>query len=167
MITRLFFFSLPILIAGCGGPQGEPPSLGPRPIEGILDEPVRGIAPVASADNSALAAEIASLVERATRGQRDFTAAYPATQQAVGRASGAAVGSEPWIEAQLALSALDSTRSETIRALGDLDAILAEQALAAEPAETDALLAARDEVARLYEAQNARYDTLNARVRTR
>ena len=58
--------------------------------------------------------------------------------------------SEAWIEAQLAVSALDSQRSETVRALGGLDSILARQTLAGEPAETERLLAAREQVAALY-----------------
>ena len=158
---------LPLAMAACAGPEGEPPSLATRPIEGILDAPVRAIAPVESASDPALAAEIDALVGQARAGNGDFTEAYPAARQAVERAVGTAVESEIWIEAQLAVSALDSARSQTIRALGALDGILAEQTASGRPAETERLLGARDEVAALYEQQNARYDALNSQLRPR
>ncbi|QLC24019.1 hypothetical protein HFP57_02540 [Parasphingopyxis algicola] len=155
-----------LLLASCAGPEGEAPSLTPRPIEGILDEPVRAIAPVASANDAALAAEIDALVREAEAGDRAFSQAYPAAQDAVAAAAGSSLESEAWIGAQLAVSALDSTRTDTTRALGSLDAILAEQATTGEPAETERLLAARERVAALYEAQVRRYEALNGRLRT-
>ena len=160
-------FLVPILLlAACAGPEGESPSLAPRPIEGIIDAPIRGIAPVASAQDSALARQIAELVTQAEAGNQAFTAQYPDAVSAVDQAAGSALESEAWIEAQLAVSALDSLRSETVRALGGLDSILAQQTLAGEPAETERLLAAREQVAALYEDQNRRYDAINSRLRT-
>lgn len=159
--------AFPILLLACAGPEGEAPSLAPRPIEGILDQPVHAIEPVESVDNAALAAEIETLVGRAEAGHHTFSARYPATRDAVTAASGAALESESWIAAQLALSALDSARSSTVEALGMLDGILAEQALAGAPSETQRLLAARERVSALYEDQNALYDPLNRMLRTR
>lgn len=157
---------LPILLAGCAGPEGEAPSLAPRPIEGVLDEPVHAIAPVRSTSDSALAARIDALVGEAEAGHSAFAASYPAARQSVERAAGSAIESEAWIEAQLAVSALESARSATVQALGSLDGILAGQALAGAPSETQRLLAARERVAALYAAQNAQYDPLNAMLRT-
>ncbi|MEO1168583.1 MAG: hypothetical protein AAFW97_07745 [Pseudomonadota bacterium] len=167
MIIRRITLGLPLILMACAGPEGEPPSLATRPIEGVLDEPVRGIAPVPSENDPALAAEIDRLVNQATAGEQDFTAAYPATRRAVDAADGSSAESESWIEAQLAVSALDAARAETITALGQLDAILADQTVRGQPAEIDRLVAARDRVATLYAAQNERYDALNARLRTR
>jgi hypothetical protein len=167
MIIRYCLLSLPLLLVACAGPEGDAPSLTPRPIEGILDEPVRAIAPVQSTSDTALATEIAALVEQAEAGHSAFTARYPAAQGTVQNAAGSAVESEAWIEAQLAVSALDSARSETVRTLGSLDAILAGQALAGAPSETEKLLDARERVASLYGEQNALYDALNATLRTR
>lgn len=155
-----------LLLAACAGPEGEAPSLAPRPIEGILDEPVRAIAPIPSASDAALAAEIDALVREAESGDRAFAEAYPAAQAAVAAAAGSGLESEAWIEAQLAVSALGSTRTGTTRALGSLDAILAEQATTGEPAETERLLAARERVAGLYEGQVGRYEALNGQLRT-
>ncbi|WP_299328246.1 hypothetical protein [Parasphingopyxis sp.] len=166
MIRRAAICATPLLLLACAGPEGEPPSLATRSIEGVLDEPVRGIAPVRSAADPALAAEIDRLVSQAGAGDRDFGAAYPAAERAVAAASGSSMQSETWIEAQLAVSALDSARAETIAALGDLDSMLAEQTASGRPAETNRLVAAREQVAALYESQNARYDALNRRLRT-
>jgi len=167
MIIRASLLLLPFLLIGCAGPEGEAPSLTPRPIEGVLDAPVRAIAPVQSTDDPALAAEIDALVGQAETGNAAFVAGYSAAQNAVENAAGSSIESEAWIEAQLAVSALDSVRSETVRALGSLDGILARQALTGAPSETSRLLAARERVASLYEAQNAQYDPLNAILRTR
>ncbi len=167
MIIRASFILIPFLLTACAGPEGRAPSLSPRPIEGILDAPTHAIAPVQSVSDSALAAEIDALVGQAEAGQTAFAAGYPAARNTAERAAGSAVESETWIEAQLAVSALDSARSATVRALGSLDGILAEQALAGTPAETNRLLAAREHVAALYAAQNAQYDPLNAMLRTR
>lgn len=158
---------LPILLLACAGPEGEAPSLAPRPIENILDEPIHAIEPVESTSDAALAAEIDMLVRQAESGHDTFTASFPATRDAVTAAAGRPLESESWIEAQLAVSALDSARSSTVEALGLLDGILAGQALAGAPSETQRLLAARERVAALYEEQNALYDPLNAMLRTR
>ncbi len=166
---RLFacLFLLAFAAAGCAGPEGELPSLGPRPIEGILDEPVYAIAPVPSLDDPALAARIDALRAEAQQGEQAFAAYYPTAARAVAAAQGSAPESEPWIEAHLAISALDSSRSPTGEALASLDAILAEQALAGQTAEIDALAAARDDVAALFASQAERYGRLNSNLSTR
>lgn len=160
-------FVLPFALITCAGPEGDPPSLATRPVEGILDEPVWGIAPVESASDTALASQIARLIGQARAGDRNFAAAYPVAQQAVGAAAGSPAESEAWIAAQLAMSALDSARAETIRALGLLDLIFAEQAISGSPAETERLIEGRREVAALHDGQNSRHDALNARLRSR
>jgi hypothetical protein len=162
-------FALPALaltFTACAGPEGEPPSLGPRPIEGILDAPVYAIAPVPSASDPALASRIAEIVGQAEQGEHAFQEAYPAAENAVAAASGAALESEAWVEAHLAVSALDSARGPTTTALGELDGILADQAATGEPAETERLLAARERVAALHASQNSRHQALNGRLRT-
>lgn len=167
MIIRVSLLLLPFLLAACAGPEGSAPSLSPRPIEGVLDAPVRAIAPVQSTSDSALATEIDALVGQAETAHSAFTARYPAAQEAVVAASGSAIESEAWIKAQLAVSALDSVRSETVRALGSLDGLLAGQAVTGAPSETEKLLEARERVTTLYAAQNDQYDPLNAALRTR
>lgn len=159
------FILLPLITAACAGPEGSPPSLGPRPVEGILDQPVYAIAPIPSASDPALAARIDRLAAEAEQGEQAFAAVYAATESAVAAAAGSGIESEPWIAAHIALSALDSARSPTTTALGDLDGMLAEQAITAQPVEIERLDAARQRVATLHENQSARYEALLARLR--
>lgn len=164
---RRLLLLLPLTTAACIATEADPPSLGPRAIEGILDEPSYAIAPVESASDPALAARIAELVAQAEAGDARFQEMSLATERAVDRAEGSAVESEAWIVAQLELSALDATRSPTTNAMGALDEILAEQAITGEPAESDALAAARARVGALYEAQAHHYAVLEASLRSR
>lgn len=165
MRTSILFLLL--FATACAIPEADPPSLGPRDIEGILDEPTYAIAPVESADDAALAARISELVGQAEAGNADFRAALPGTQRAVRRAQGSAAESEAWIVAQVELSALDSARSPTTTAMGALDAIFAAQAIDGTPAETERLAAARARVAELYAAQAQSYQSLQAMLRSR
>ena len=162
---RFACLSLCLMVATCAGPEVEAPSLAIWPIEGILDEPIHGIARVPDTPDTALAAEIDRLVAQAMAGDKRFTADYRATRTTIVAALGSPAESELWVAAQLSISALDSARSETVRALGALDSILADQALSARPSETEKLLSAR--VASLYASQNTRYDALNSLLRIR
>lgn len=154
-------------LAACAAPEGDPPSLGPRAIESVMEQPVRGIAPVAVASDAALAARIAQLVSDAERGESAFRDEFASAQRAVSRAASSAPESESWIVAQLAISALDRTRTPTASALGELDSILSEQTLTGEPAETSRLLAARERVAGLYAGQATSFDALLNGLRPR
>ncbi len=165
MEMRFAILLLPCALAACGVPEGETPSLAARPIEGIADAPMRAIAAVPSASDAALASRISDLVSRAEQGQSAFAIALPRTRSAVSAAGSAE--SESWIDAQTALSALDSARSPTTSALGELDAILADQALFGEPAETDRLLDARMRVTALDAEQAEHYEALLSALRSR
>ncbi|NNC72292.1 MAG: hypothetical protein HKN78_05380 [Sphingomonadaceae bacterium] len=165
MFARLFLSSSLFALAACGVSESNPPSLAYRNVEGIMNRPMRAIAPVASASDPALASRIAELVAQAEGGQGDFAAALPRTRSAVSAAGGAE--SESWIAAQLALSVLDSSRSETVAALVELDAIFAAQTSAGEPAETERLLTARERVIALYQGQAESYEALLAGLRSR
>jgi len=154
-------------LAACAAPEGDPPSLGPRVIESVIDRPVRAIAPVAVASDAALAARIAELVSEAERGESAFRDELASARRTVSRAAGSAPESESWIEAQMAVSALDRTRTPTASALGALDGILSDQTLTGEPAETTRLLAARERVAALYARQAESFDALLNGLRPR
>lgn len=164
MSARLLAMLSLLTIAGCAGPEGSPPSLAPRPIEAIADEPARAVPPRESRADPALAARIDALVAEAKRGEVEFRAALPETQQTVERAEGAPAESEAWIEAQLALTALDATRGTTTTALGELDAILAGQAQSGEPVEVERFEAARERVLALHAGQVQAYAGLSAMI---
>ena len=133
-MPRLLFLALLLPVAACAKP-GTYPSLNPRPIEtkaaGLLSEPESQPAPLAPA-TAAVQSKVDAAVASAQQGARDFGAALPAARAAASAAG--ASGSESWIAAQMAISALERTRTPVKGALSDLDALL-RGALAGPPSE--------------------------------
>ena len=152
----------PLLLAGCAQSAGVGPSLARRPIESRdLSEPVREAAPPVAAE-AQLSSEIEGLVNRARVGERDFAALLPRAEAAA--AAAGAEGSEGWLAAQQLLSALEAARGTTTSALGRLDAMLAQRVLARNEAGFADLQSAQQQVAALAEAQQRRFDRLQARI---
>ena len=126
---------VPLLVAaGCAAP-GPYPSLAPRPAEKAYAEDADERKPTPQPDDPALAAEIDRLAAEARAGAADFDAALPAAQAAAAAAGGA--GSDSWIEAQQALSRLESARARTTAALADLDRLAVERSSAGTLGEGD------------------------------
>ena len=102
-----------LALAGCVREDGFP-SLAQRPAElnRSMEAPVRPALDVPS--DPVLRARVAALRSEADEGERSFAAALGAAEAAVSRAG--ASGSESWVEAQQALSRLESTRTTTSRA---------------------------------------------------
>lgn len=144
-------------------PQGDFPSLAMRPAERRIstEAPVRP-QPVVPSDPS-LRDRIADLQHVAAEGDRAFGAAYGPTAAAVGGAG--AQGSEGWIEAQQAVSQLETARAPTTRALIDLDQLAIDRAdqptSAADYAAVNEAIAA---VERIAQGQQQRLDGLKARL---
>ncbi|MBC7986553.1 MAG: hypothetical protein H7X93_07770, partial [Sphingomonadaceae bacterium] len=82
------------------------------------------------------------------------------TQAAVGRARGSGAESESWIQAQLALSALEGRRAPVVSAMGELDAILAGQAQSGQSAEVEKLEVGRARVEAILAAEAEAYAAL-------
>ncbi|HEX8449512.1 MAG TPA: hypothetical protein VF652_07970 [Allosphingosinicella sp.] len=112
------------LAAGCAAP-GPYPSLAPRPAEAAYAEDADERKPIPQPDDPALAGQIDRLLAEARAGGAEFDSALPAAQRAAGSAGGA--GSDSWIEAQQALSRLESARARTTAALADLDRLSVER----------------------------------------
>lgn len=149
--------SLAILVpllaaAGCAAP-GPYPSLAPRPAEKAYAEDADERKPVPQPDDPALAAEIDRLAATGRAGGADFDAALPAAQAATGAAG--AAGGDSWIEAQQALSRLESARARTTAALADLDRLSVERGSAGTLGEGDRarLRAATAEIQALADSQ--------------
>ena len=154
-------FALPALV-GCVAEDGFP-SLAQRPAEldRSIEEPVRPRFDVPS--DPALRVRIAALVDQARGGDRDFAAASGPAEAAVGRAGGA--GSESWVEAQLAVSRLEASRTATSRALAELDQLALARAEVATSAEDFAAIeAALAEVEAIATGQQQRWDRLRGRL---
>ena len=114
-----------LMATACSTPAGNLPSLQPRASEGI--DPRLPVAPLSSGApaSEALNARLAELVRQGRSGDAAFAPAMVEAER-LARAAGVAQG-ESWIAAQQALSAAAAARSMTTRALGDIDAIAAQQ----------------------------------------
>ena len=123
MRTRLLFVASPLgLLAACSTPPpAGAPSLAPRAAEAIDPRvPIPVEVPVTPADPS-LTAHLAALIDQAQSGDAAFR---PVVEEAERLAAAAgATSSESWVAAQQALSAAQSARAPTTRALSDIDAL--------------------------------------------
>ena len=126
------------LLAGCAQDAGEYPSLARRPAERIS-----GTAPVVVPEappapppplSPELAARLTQLGNMVVKSHGEFTAKEARARSLVGAASGAAVASERWSVATVALAELESARSEAMIALADLDMLYASARIAGDPA---------------------------------
>lgn len=140
--------TLSILITACASPDAYP-SLLPRGSErGGFEEPAAP-PPVAVAADPALDARIAAVGRKATDAATRFDAAATKAERTVIAASGAATGSDAWLDAQTALADLDVLRAESLEGLTDLEQLASERALAltaAYPALDAAVATARTSV---------------------
>jgi hypothetical protein len=153
------------LLFACSTPQQQAPSLAPRAAEAIdprvpVDNPVRS-GPV----DANLAAHLAALLDQVQAGDAAFRDAA-ATAENFAAAAGAPQ-SESWISAQQALSAAQSARGPTTRALGDIDG-LAATALATKggmsAADLDAIRSAAARASEVDRAQAERVRAIETRL---
>lgn len=160
---------LAILLGGCSstGSDGYP-SLAIRDVERVegtfetapakpLDVP-----PVEVDLTGGLEARLAALVEQARKAHADFISSQSSAERLAAAASGAAVGSDSWAAAQVALADLDSSRSIAAVALGDLDIIYA--ATTVQGADTAAVSAARGRVIEMIRAEDSTLERLRGMV---
>ena len=107
---------LAVPLAGCIQSSDKYPSLLPRAAESqSLAEPERP-APVAAAD-PALDKQIADLSATLDAAQKAFSRAAQDTEAKIAVARGLPEGSEPWLDAQVALGGLDVVHGQTTDAL--------------------------------------------------
>lgn len=138
-----------ILVSGCAGRADDRfPSLAKRPIEAMdltrIPDPVEP-PPLAPADG-ALAGKIAEYRAQANQGQSRFGAELAGTRARVNAARGSAPASDPWMEAQMAISGLEAARRPSVEALASLDQLRAERQERGERAGEEALVEAANAV---------------------
>ena len=110
--------------------------------------PTLSIPPAPTAPSRDLTTRLAQLVEQARAAHVRFGDRRGAAERAVAAGSGAAQGSEAWATASVALSGLETARSDALVALGELDQRFAELTTAenANTYDIEAVSAARDQV---------------------
>ena len=153
---------LMLLPAACASTTANEPSLAPRAAERIDPRlPVEGPSLPAAAD-PALAGQLAGLVADARQGDAEFRAALPGARTTIGAAG--PNGSESWIAAQQALSALESLRAPAAKAAGDIDALASERAASLGQTDLAALEAAAAEVHAIAEQEAAAIEELSGLI---
>ncbi|AQR73172.1 hypothetical protein [Sphingomonas sp. LM7] len=127
--------ALPILVAALGGCTQSPdayPSLLPRPIESqSLAEPDRP-APVVAPD-PALDKRIAEAGAALTAGNQRFIKAAQEAEAKVAVARGVREGSDAWLDAQTALSTLESLRAPILASVSELEDLAIARGQAGQP----------------------------------
>ena len=159
-MRRLSLLS-PLLLAACTS-VAVGPSLSKRPVESVpLTEPQVQTPLPPPADSEALA-RISTLLTQVREGQNAFAAILPRARQAAAAAGTEA--SESWITAQQLLSAAESARAPSTRALGELDMLIAARVYEGSDVGLIELQAAQVEAAGLVEEQQRAIDALRERI---
>lgn len=110
----------------------SPPSLLPRAVEKQDNVASRPPVPLSSAAASpALKRQIDELVEKVKAGDMVFTQTDRANGSLIAAGRNAPAGSEAWVVAQQAQSALEAARQDSTAALGEIEALLLERTQAA------------------------------------
>jgi hypothetical protein len=151
-------------LAGCAQAPGRYPSLLPRPAESRSNAEPVAAAPVAAAPDPTLDARIAGLSQKVDAAYQAFSKAAQAAEAKVAVARGTAQGSEPWLNAQVALAELDAARQPLGTAEADLESLAIERGTAGQPdypALESALATARAQV----DKANQRSDSLEAALK--
>lgn len=152
-------------LAACASDAAEYPSLARRPVERVTGEaPVVTPTPIATTPaDPALAGTLDSLVAQARAADRRFAERESRARSLVGAAGGAAVASEAWSVATIALADLESARSDAMIAMAQLDTLLASAKI--ETQETAAISAAHDTVGAIIARQDSIIANLHSRLR--
>ena len=151
-----------MLTAACG-PRVDAPSLGLRPVERQSVQLPAVTSEAEEAPDPALATRLAALVDSAEIAHRGFQAELARAEPIVGRGSQAASGSEEWIVAQEAVSALDAARKPVRDAAAVIAAIRVEPGNAGSGSRA-AVEAAAARIEALDDGEAAATNSLTARL---
>lgn len=124
----------PALLAGCASAgDARFPSLATRPGERISGTLTPAPAPTPPPATAATGSRLTRLREQALAAHREFEGKRGRAAVLASAAHGAAVASEAWSVAQVALAELEAARSQAMIALADLDALYVAESAAAVP----------------------------------
>lgn len=153
---------LPALFAtaACVDSAGHSPSLLPRPVESqSLVEPERPA--TAATPDAQLDARVAEIRARVSEEEKAFATAAAEAEAKIAVARGLPRGSEAWLNAQVALGALDGIRTPLMFATADLDGLAIARGKDGLPP-YPALQIATAEIQALLQAQDARVAALES-----
>jgi hypothetical protein len=163
-ITHILLLSAATLSLAACSHEISAPSLMPRAVEKQpIDMPVTQAIEADTPVDPALQTKIAAQVAAAQAGDKAFTAQQAETEKAVARASGAAQGSDSWVEAQESVTALAATHAAVRDAAAAIDALRDDPANAA-PGNRTAIDAAAAEVTALDNKEVDAVAALNKRL---
>ena len=177
--TLILALSASLLLSACAGEvAGEVPSLAKRPyelspeqVEALANAPIDGAGDDGLRDGPApaLPPATAQAMQAAMGDYQTGAAAFARelgpTRSAIAGGRGAAVGSENWVVAQMALTRLDSARAPSVAALGALDSLYAQTVSALGVNNARQLAEARRIVASGVFEQNREVAALGAQLR--
>lgn len=169
MLFRTSLLALLFCLPACKPMDSAYPSLAKRPIEA---QAVPQVAPATASDQpaaDALDAQSQARVDAAESASQaadhDFQAALPAARAMVSKAGEA--GSEPWVQAQQAVSALEADRARGRSGLADLDQLARDLLASQDPAKlgrAPAVTAAAARIQARNDAQSATLSDLEAKL---
>jgi hypothetical protein len=165
MMRRLFAFLALVAIAPLDAQAATRafPSLAKRPAEsGDRLAPPSPVQSAPAASDPALVGTVAELAGKAMAADAAFAAELGKGRSAVTAAAGAAAVSEAWVAAQIAISATDAARYESVAALAGLDTLHVDHLAGTDSARVAADLAAIDPArARVLAMVDAQTDALD------
>jgi hypothetical protein len=168
-MMRPLLTSLALFLSGCVAAVSDGyPSLAPRRSETAEVAPEQPAVRPSATEDPALQAEIERLGAQADAGSKAFDRDYPDAERSVRAAQGAAVSSEAWVSAQVAISGLETSRNEAVSALAALDTLYAERVNAVADGRAqggaDAIDDRRRDVLGAVDSQNDRLDALKSQI---
>lgn len=128
-ITPLLFVCAPLALGACTSNEGTYPSLAKRPAERITatwPPPPPAPPPAPPPLDAATARRLDALLGQVHGADTRFSGGVALARSRVAAARGAAMGSEAWSVATVAVSALEASRAQAMVAMAELDSIYAD-----------------------------------------
>lgn len=157
---------LPLFLSGCVAPADHP-SLAPRAVEQFttIEPTPPPPAEPAIPEDASRQQRVTALVAQARETDTRFRQHLAEAQGAVANGTGAAIGSEAWVQAQQAVSRADVARASVTQNLADLNALQISSAETGVGTETGSVLAAAlDEVGSIAAAEDQAIAKLAGRL---
>ncbi|WP_324742529.1 hypothetical protein U8326_04100 [Tsuneonella sp. CC-YZS046] len=165
-LAAIIAITLGGLTGACAGDSGRYPSLAIREaerVEGTAQAVEPEEIPAPETPSQDLVTRLEQLKSEADRAHKAFMAAAPGAERQVSAASGAAVASDAWTSAQVAIANLEASRSRLLIALAQLDSLHVTAEL--EGGARSTISDARNQVDQMAETENEIIARLLGRIR--